>query len=112
LRSPAPLPYPGVVDKYCTKIGGKKIYFSVLSSIIAELCYITVLKDSICYERMCHIFCKAHCGILITAVILLDLEMSGAAILKLELLVSFVLGKTLFRFWKSRLMNNKRLKRD
>jgi len=38
---------------------------------------------------------------LITAVILLDLEMSGAAILKVELLVSFVLGKTLFRFWKA-----------
>ncbi len=72
------MPYPGVVDKYCTKIGGKKIDVSV-SSIIAELCYITVLKDSICYMRMCHIFCKARCGILITAVVSLDLEMLGAA---------------------------------
>jgi hypothetical protein len=61
--------------------------------------------------RMCHIFCKARCGILITAVILLDLEMSGAAILKLELLVSFVLQEFV-PFLESRLMNNKRLKRD
>lgn len=60
---------------------------------------------------MCHIFCKARCGILITPVISLDLEMSGAGILKLELLVSFV-WQDFVLFLESRLMNNKRLKRD
>jgi hypothetical protein len=104
------LPYPGVVDKYCTKIGGKKIGISVshqllLSSVISQFSKTQFVM------RMCHIFCIARCGILITAVISLDLEMLGAAILELELLVSFVL-QDFVPFLERRLMNNKRLKRD